>query len=551
MTLVTVLTNIKAITSRLDIYSRRGDILGVAMHRRSTGYKKLMALFNAAGLGKRSARLYVASRILKKRVTSFTELESEELSTLLEHLKTWEMIETERRQTLPLGLAPKCVVSDNKKDTIRSRNSINQRSEYMEQDNSLDINEENYKINNEYFAQKINSAVKGIGGDILHLSVNHGRLPNNQVIPSPSPSLGLILGAGGVPRGKVYHIWGKKHGGKSMFSYSLIAQAQSVGMDTVLIDTESAATGGWMEDLGVDTKKLTLLRPNNLEETGQILRQIADTGALIVVDSVPAAQSAHEVERNLSKDSTKVGGTAQLWSQILSTIRAKMVKHGTTLVLVNQVRKNFDAGYAGDPYKPFGSEAIQHNADFSAKMAAVSEKNKTLKDNGYKVSRLYVDKNRFTGMMDTIDLTFKPGRPYQQSIDLVRISKKKIDTGNDTTYADLSYQALAIDKAADPENPKNLVSKKNRYSVCVDPTLMSAIRVDDPNFDMVDIEPAEGYTGNDIPDVDEENYEFFTLPQSGELSAARWLTKHPETRDVIIERMYNGLNRRHEFLSAD
>ena len=40
----------------------------------------------------------------------------------------------------------------------------------------------------------------------------------------------------------------------------------------------------------------------------------------------------------------------------------------------------------------------------------------------------------------------------------------------------------------------------------------------------------------------------FTLPGVGEINAMKWLKKHPSARDLIAERMLNGLNRKNEYI---
>lgn len=51
------------------------------------------------------------------------------------------------------------------------------------------------------------------------------------------------------------------------------------------------------------------------------------------------------------------------------------------------------------------------------------------------------------------------------------------------------------------------------------------------------------------PDIaDDAPISGFTLPGVGEINAMKWLKKHPSARDLIAERMLNGLNRKNEYI---
>ena len=135
----------------------------------------------------------------------------------------------------------------------------------------------------------------------------------------------------------------------------------------------------------------------------------------------------------------------------------------------------------------------------------------------------------------------------------MRTCGNTIDAGSEMTYGELSKNSLLADTAFDDEKGE-FIPKKNRYSIAIDPYMMAAIRVDEPEFVEVDIEPVENYddhwnSDRPAPDVDEENSTGFTLPGVGEINAMKWLKNHPTARDLISERMLNGLNRKRDFIS--
>ena len=150
-------------------------------------------------------------------------------------------------------------------------------------------------------------------------------------------------------------------------------------------------------------------------------------------------------------------------------------------------------------------------------------------------------------------MCFKPGRPYDRSIDVVRTCGQNIEPNNPVTYGELSGNALVADSFFNDQTEK-IESKKNRFAISIDPYMMAAIQLDDPEFAEVDITPAEDYDGvwdsdNPAPDIDVNGpLSGFTLPGVGEVNAMKWLKKHPSARDLIAERMLNGLNRKNDYI---
>lgn len=389
--------------------------------------------------------------------------------------------------------------------------------------------------------------------DSVEVDDTLGRKAQGEIIPAPTTSLGLAMGVGGFPRGSVMHVYGEKHSGKTLLSSHFIAEAQRCGIPTILIDMEAAADGAFLASAGVDVDDLNIVIPHNIEMMGELLRDLSDSGAFIVIDSIAAAESQREFERNLLKDSPRVGGTALTWKMALNLFRPGAKRSGTSLMLINQVRANMDKGMMGPTHKPYGTEAIQHASDISVLVSSVKEKNNTLKERGYKDSRFRFQKNRNSGQLDTIDVCFKPGRPYDRSIDIVRTCSMKIEDNNAMTYGELSGNAIVADTFFNPQT-EAFEKKKNRYAIAIDPYMMAAIQIDDPDFAEVDIIPVENYDGvwdseNPVPDIDQEGpVSGLTLPGMGEVNAMKWIKKHPAARDLIAERMLNGLNKKDDYI---
>lgn len=515
-----------------------------------------MVLVNKTGLSDRDTRLRIASYVLDRKISSFTTLSSDDVSILTDFFTAWYVVEKERFYE---GITYQ--------DALSYTRQLCDKTQLLVSDNDVFPSEASRRLlkdlimTDSTFNTPTLSDIDGMLGtiskqntdiDLVSMEDTTGRLPSDKVVPAPTVSLGLALGVGGLPRGSVAHIYGEKHGGKTLLANHFIAEAQSAGIPAVVLDAEAAADGAFMAAAGVNVDDVRVLRPHDLETLCSALRDLARSGALIVVDSIAASESSRELDRNLSKDSPRVGGNAMLWKSTLSIFRTLAKKYGTTLILINQIRANMNAGMMGDPFKPYGSEAIQHSSDISIRVSPVKEKRDTLRKNGYKISRMRFQKNRNSGQLDVVDVTFKPGRPYDRSIDIVRCCGTPIEEGNDMTYGELSYYALVGNHAYDDQTGQ-FVPKNNRYAIAIDPMMMAAIQADDPEFNEVDITPAEDYDGlwdedNPAPDMDLENCAGFTLPGVGEVNAMKWIKRHPQARDLISERLLNGLNRKNDFI---
>lgn len=526
---------------------------------KTTKYKNMMALLRQCGFVSRNDRLRVMSKILGKDVSTFTSLTEEDVEEAVRSLNSWRMLQNERFTSgilLEESLLYVQQACDISMLTVSDNDVLPNETSRRKMRNFIMSNKKNFSTPDKddissrlaAFASKKSDVL-----DVVEVDATLGRLPSGEVIPAPTVSLGLALGVGGLPRGSITHVYGEKHSGKTLLSSHLIAEAQRCGIPAILIDMEAAADGAFLASAGVDVDELNIIVPHDLETMAEVLRDFSDSGAFIVVDSIAAAESRREFERNISKESPRVGGNAMLWKSTLNLFRPGAKRSGTTLLMINQVRANMNAGMMGDPLKPYGTEAIQHNSDISIRVSSVTEKKDTLKNSGYKNSRFNFKKNRNSGQLDTVDVCFKPGRPYDRSIDIVRSCSMAIEPNNPMTYGELSKGALMADTTYNDKEDK-FESKKNRFAITIDPYMMAAIQLDDPDFAEVDITPVENYDGlwdsdNPAPDIaDDAPTSGFTLPGVGEINAMKWLKKHPSARDLIAERMLNGLNRKNEYI---
>src|SRR5690606_10283392 len=88
-------------------------------------------------------------------------------------------------------------------------------------------------------------------GSVMRLG-DEARAPI-EVIPTGSISLDVVLGIGGLPRGRIVEIYGPESSGKTTIALHAVANAQRAGGIAAFIDAEHALDPEYAKKLGVDT----------------------------------------------------------------------------------------------------------------------------------------------------------------------------------------------------------------------------------------------------------------------------------------------------------
>lgn len=416
----------------------------------TTEYRHVMALFSDAGITDRQDRLMVASRILGTTVESFTDLCAQDASRLCEALSVWRYLQQVRvanGSILKESFAFVDMVNDDSMLTVEDDSIL-----ATTFSRRMVMARKNVAAKVEDFDDVMRSISSELHMEQAELVAHDGRWDKSELITAPTASLGLMLGAGGIPRGYIYHFWGKNHAGKTLLSYHLIAEAQRQDIPCVLINAESALQADFAAGVGVDVsaEKLKVFQVGSVERAGELLKRLSRTDALIVIDSMPALLSEREIERDLTNSDAKVGGVAASWASILSMCRQNMAFSKATIVAINQVRSNMDRKTKYDPeIKPWGSEILMHSFDFSAKVDQMSKSARPsfVSADHYRGSFLTVQKNRF-GVMpgDRIGLVFRPGQPYNREVDLLEVLERSSGAhvrGEDGQLEELGYADAA------------------------------------------------------------------------------------------------------------
>lgn len=92
---------------------------------------------------------------------------------------------------------------------------------------------------------------------------------------------------GGIPAGAISEILGESGSGKSTLALRLIASAQRLSKQCVLIDANCSYDSRWALQQGVQLDSLIVARPSSAEETEEIILSVLFSEAcdLLVVDA--------------------------------------------------------------------------------------------------------------------------------------------------------------------------------------------------------------------------------------------------------------------------
>ncbi len=181
------------------------------------------------------------------------------------------------------------------------------------------------------------------------------------IIPTGSLGLDLILGVGGLPRGRVVEVYGPEASGKTTLTLSVVAQAQKMGGTAAFIDAEHALNTAHAGVLGVNVDDLLVSQPNNGEEALEIADQLVRSAAIdvVVIDSVAALTPRAEIDGEMGD--SYMGLHARLMSQALRKLTGSINKSKTLVIFINQIRMKIGQMY-GSPEVTTGGNALKFYA---------------------------------------------------------------------------------------------------------------------------------------------------------------------------------------------
>lgn len=172
-------------------------------------------------------------------------------------------------------------------------------------------------------------------------------------------SLDYIL-SGGIhlcEGGHRIEFFGAESSGKTTFALYVIKKYQEAGKVCAFIDSENAYDKEWAKTLGVNNDDLIIVKPDSMEQFGDLMVEIIPKVDLIVIDSIVGLIPEEEIERDTNQPT--MGLQARVLALITRKIYKNIIGKTTTMIFINQLREKIGVMY-GNPYTTGGGRAIKH-----------------------------------------------------------------------------------------------------------------------------------------------------------------------------------------------
>lgn len=154
-------------------------------------------------------------------------------------------------------------------------------------------------------------------------------------IPTGSIGLDLAMGNGGIPAGSLVEISGPMCSGKTALCLSIIAQANKLGKQCTLIDSDMSITRKRLETYGVNPEITYISQVTDTKQTLNIIDHLIHSGSIdvVVLDSINALTnnvdtSLYSIQKTSSHPNHQI-------SRALSKIKLKLKRSGAILILTN------------------------------------------------------------------------------------------------------------------------------------------------------------------------------------------------------------------------
>lgn len=210
----------------------------------------------------------------------------------------------------------------------------------------------------------------------------------------------FVFGCGGFPLKRVTELYAPEGAGKSSLALAAMAQAQQMGADVILCETEQAMPNEErFATFNVDPEKVLQLNADCIEDVFERLEVLLNfkieqkdpTPTLFVWDSLAQTPTRGEIEQGLT-GKQKVGDRAKFMSLAMRSLMKKIDEANCAVVIINQTRQNIGVMFGDNMVTP-GGDAVK----FASSLRVCLLGGTAVKDGTTKIGKdvtVFTSKNR-------------------------------------------------------------------------------------------------------------------------------------------------------------
>ena len=183
----------------------------------------------------------------------------------------------------------------------------------------------------EHYARKYYGGSAIIKGDVFASR-------RKDVCPTGLKQLDIALGVGGIPAGSIIEIHGLENTGKTALALHIAKSFQERNKKILYVDADRALCVEYMAMCGVSRRNIYMLNIDTLENAFDAIRTLIPVFDLIVIDTLSAMPTVDEMATTGQYLEVQ-NKTAKVMSNQWAVIRRDLVRHNSTMIVINQMRE--------------------------------------------------------------------------------------------------------------------------------------------------------------------------------------------------------------------